>query len=60
VGFKGGSEAGVLNLSFLLRREDGAWFAVAATWNDPTAAVDEARLIALTSRLLALMAKEPN
>jgi beta-lactamase class A len=57
-GFKGGSETGVLNLSFLLRRRDGAWFAVSLTWNNPAAAVDEAQLVALTSRLLTLMAKE--
>jgi beta-lactamase class A len=59
VGFKGGSEAGVLNLSFLLRRQDGAWMAVAVTWNNPAAAVDEGQLVALMSRLLALLAKDP-
>jgi beta-lactamase class A len=58
-GFKGGSETGVLNLSFLLRRRDGIWLAVAVTWNNPAAAVDEGQLVALTSRLLALLAKDP-
>jgi beta-lactamase class A len=60
VGFKGGSETGVLNLSFLLKRKDGAWIAVAVTWNNPAAAVDEGQMVALTSRLLALLAKEPS
>jgi beta-lactamase class A len=56
-GYKGGSEAGVLSLAFLLRRRDGRWLAVAATWNDPAAKLDENRLLLLMSRLLPLLAK---
>ncbi|MEA3052906.1 MAG: hypothetical protein QOG72_1809 [Sphingomonadales bacterium] len=54
-GYKGGSEPGVVNLSFLLRSRGGRWMAVAATWNNPEAPVDEARFAALMSRLVALM-----
>lgn len=54
-GFKGGSESGVLNLSFLLQTRSGRWMAVAATWNNEAATLDEARFVALTSRLIALM-----
>jgi hypothetical protein len=54
-GFKGGSEPGVLNLSFLLKTRSGRWLAVSATWNNETAALDEARFVALMSRLIALM-----
>lgn len=54
-GFKGGSEPGVLNMSFLLRNREGRWLAVSATWNDPEAPLDEARFIALMSRLVGLM-----
>lgn len=54
-GFKGGSEPGVVNLSFLLKARSGRWMAVSATWNDETAALDEARFVALTGRLIALM-----
>lgn len=54
-GFKGGSEPGVLNLSFLLRTRSGRWIAVSATWNDESKAVDEPRFAALMSRLIALM-----
>lgn len=32
VGYKGGSEPGVLNLSQLLQRKDGRWFAVSMSW----------------------------
>jgi beta-lactamase class A len=54
-GFKGGSEPGVLNLSFLLKARSGRWIAVSATWNDATKALDEARFVALMSRLVTLM-----
>ena len=39
-GYKGGSEPGVLNYSWLLRRPSGAWYAVTVSWNNPAAAVD--------------------
>lgn len=55
VGYKGGSEPGVLNLSFLLRTEAGAWYALVATWNDPRAALDEKRLFGLAPRFVPLL-----
>jgi hypothetical protein len=54
-GFKGGSEPGVLNMSFLLRSRAGRWMAVSATWNNPAAPLDEPRFAALMSRLVGLM-----
>jgi beta-lactamase class A len=54
-GFKGGSEPGVLNLSFLLKTGSGRWIAVSATWNDETKALDEPRFVALMSRLVGLL-----
>ncbi|HEX8528321.1 serine hydrolase [Allosphingosinicella sp.] len=54
-GFKGGSESGVLNLSFLLKTRSGRWMAVSATWNDPAAPLDEPRFVALMSRLVTLL-----
>jgi beta-lactamase class A len=53
-GYKGGSETGVIEMTFLLRRKDGEWRAVAASWNNPAAAVDEARFVPLMRRLVAL------
>lgn len=55
IGYKGGSEAGVLAMAFLIRRKDGSWAAAAGAWNDPAAPVDEARLAALMGRLLTLL-----
>lgn len=54
-GFKGGSESGVLNLTFLLAAPDGTWYAVAASWNDPAAPVDQNRLLGLVGRALQLL-----
>jgi hypothetical protein len=54
-GFKGGSEPGVLNLSFLLKARSGRWIAISATWNSEAAALDEPRFLALMSRLVALL-----
>ncbi len=40
VGFKGGSEPGVLNMTAILRRDDGRWFFVSMGLNDPTRDVE--------------------
>jgi hypothetical protein len=45
----------VLNLSFLLKRADGAWFAVVATWNDPDEALDEQALMPIVQRTIWLI-----
>lgn len=56
VGYKGGSEPGVISMSFLLQAKGGAWYALSASWNDPAAVVDENRFIALMSRAVELAA----
>ena len=55
VGFKGGSEPGVINLTYLLQSADGTWFALAATWNDPSRALDEAAFAALVQRTIYVL-----
>jgi hypothetical protein len=59
VGYKGGSETGVLNLTYLLRAKDGTWYAASAGWNDPMQAVEESRLIGLMQRVVYLLGKNP-
>jgi beta-lactamase class A len=54
-GYKGGSEAGVVAMAFLIRRQSGAWYAVAGAWNDPEALVDESRFALLLGRAIALL-----
>jgi len=50
VGYKGGSEPGVMNLTWLLRRKgDGAgpgpWVFLTVGWNDPSEVIDEAKAL---------------
>lgn len=55
VGYKGGSEPGVLNLSWLVRTRAGAWHVVIGSWNNPVAPLDEARFIGLMARAVQLL-----
>ncbi len=54
-GFKGGSEPGVANLTYLVQTRGGAWYAVSAGWNNPAAPVDENRLGGLAARVVLLL-----
>jgi beta-lactamase class A len=55
VGFKGGSEPGVLNLTWLVRNRAGDWHVIAGTWNNPAAPLDEPRFIGLMTRAVRLV-----
>lgn len=55
LGYKGGSETGVLNMTFLLSGKNGEWHAVSGTWNDPSRSVDEGRFQLLMSCAVALV-----
>lgn len=57
LGYKGGSEPGVIAMSFLLRDKNGQWQALSASWNNPDAVLDNARFVALITRALNLMAQ---
>ena len=58
VGYKGGSEVGVIALTWLLRDHAGAWFVVTASWNDSEAALDPRRFVPLAERLVRLAAAQ--
>ncbi len=55
VGYKGGSEPGVIAMSLLLQRQSGEWLAVSAGWNDAAHPVDEQRFVSLINRLVELL-----
>ncbi|MBK6414206.1 serine hydrolase [Sphingopyxis sp.] len=58
LGYKGGSELGVISMSMLgQRKSDGKWFVITASWNNPDAPVATETLVGLVTRLLALAAK---
>ena len=52
-GYKGGSEPGVLNLTWLLQDMDDEWHVLAMSWNDVDAPLDNDRLMQLGRRILA-------
>jgi len=54
IGFKGGSEPGVLNLTWLLRDKTGRDHILTLGWNNPAAALDESTLTAIAQRILLL------
>ena len=55
LGFKGGSEPGVLSLNFLVQTKSGRWFAVAIGWHRPDGDTSEAQLIPIATRTLRLL-----
>jgi hypothetical protein len=55
VGYKGGSEPGVINMTYLVRNKAGQWHAVTGSWNNSEAAVDDNRFAALMRRAVALV-----
>lgn len=57
VGYKGGSEPGVLSMTFLLQSKQGTWYAMSACWSDTQAEVDTNRMIALMKKAGSLLAK---
>lgn len=57
VGFKGGSEPGVLSLNYLVRTKSGQWFAVTGQWHNPGGEVSEARFAAIMNRALTLIGR---
>ncbi len=56
VGYKGGSEPGVLTMTFLLQGKDGNWYVLSSGVNDPTKDVDTLRFTGLMGRALELAA----
>ena len=58
VGYKGGSEPGVLNLTYLMRDADGVWYTLAASWNNPDAPVETGTLLGLAQRAFQLVAED--
>jgi beta-lactamase class A len=54
IGFKGGSEPGVLNLTWLLTDQAGRDHVLTLGWNNPAAALDQGKLEAIAQRILLL------
>ena len=57
-GYKGGSEPGVLSYNFLLRSKAGKAYALSVNWNNEQQSLQENELLALTTRLINLLAEQ--
>jgi Beta-lactamase enzyme family len=55
IGYKGGSETGVIAMNWLLKSKSGDWFTVSGAWNDPKAAVADGVFAALMMRAVTLV-----
>jgi hypothetical protein len=55
VGYKGGSEIGVMAMNLLIKTKDGRWYSVTGAWNNPQAGVDQGRFSGLMTRAAALI-----
>ncbi len=54
IGFKGGSEPGVMNLTWLLTDQTGRDWVLTLGWNNAAAVVDEGKLEGIAQRILLL------
>lgn len=55
IGFKGGSEPGVLNMTYLLRSTAGQWYAMSISWNDARSPLETGRVFAVVQRALQII-----
>jgi Beta-lactamase enzyme family len=55
VGFKGGSEPGVLNMTYLLQSTKGEWYALSVGWNNQQAPLQNEKLFALLQQILKII-----
>jgi beta-lactamase class A len=56
IGYKGGSEMGVISMSFLLESQKGRWYVVSGSWNNPAAEVNEDAFTDYMRRAINLLA----
>ncbi len=56
IGYKGGSEPGVITMNYVVQAQDGRWYAVTGNWHRPDAGVTELRFAGLMTRLLTQVA----
>lgn len=56
VGFKGGSEPGVMNMTLLLQAKNGDWYVITGSWNDTAREVEQGRFASLIGKAAEVMA----
>jgi hypothetical protein len=58
IGFKGGSEPGVLNCTFLAKSQAGTWFALSAGWKNVEKGLDKVKFFGLIQKAFRVLASE--
>ncbi|KAF0127722.1 MAG: beta-lactamase [Elusimicrobia bacterium] len=54
-GYKGGSDIGAINMTWLFRTRASAWYCLSATWNDEKAPLDEKEFFGIMQGALKLV-----
>ena len=55
IGYKGGSEPGVISMTYLLQSIKGDWYVLSAGWNNTAAPVDEVKFFRIVTRTIILI-----
>jgi len=55
IGYKGGSEPGVINMTYLLQSVNGSWYEFSAGWNNTAASLDNGKFFELVSSAIDLI-----
>ncbi len=55
VGYKGGSETGVMSMTYLLQSKKGDWYVVSGSWNNEAAKLDETQFATFMTRAVSLL-----
>ena len=58
VGYKGGSEPGVLQMTYILQSKKKNWYCVSMTWNNEREVLEEDKFFIVVGRVLELLRKE--
>lgn len=58
IGYKGGSEPGVIAMTLLLQAKNGDWYVLSGSWNDPAAEVEQGRFAGLIGKAAELAVPE--
>lgn len=56
LGYKGGSEPGVISMSFLVQSRRGNWYSVSGSWNDPNKEINQNQWVAIMTRIMNILA----
>ncbi len=57
LGYKGGSEPGVISMNFIVQSSQGDWYSISGSWNNPDKEVNQNQWVAIMTRILNVLAQ---